>query len=87
MIILIFIDFDGNYWTLKNPPQTIIDKVEFWNPNSIMKVYDFDTCEILTFVNYESFKWSLIRSDFNDLLNGFTNSFDKPSSIPCLNLV
>jgi hypothetical protein len=70
MIIVMFNDFSNNYWILKNPPQRVLNKIQHWNPNAIMKVYDFQTCEILTYVNTE-FQWVLVLEEHNINLKGF----------------
>lgn len=65
MIILTFKDFDGNTWNLKNPSIGIINKVERLNPNSVLRVYDFKSGEILTYINDIEFKWELRNCEFN----------------------
>lgn len=65
MLILIFQDFNGNIWTLLNPPQSMVDNVEGINVNAIMKVYDLKTGEILIYSNSESFTWELTESVYN----------------------
>lgn len=64
MIILIFKDFNGLYFTVRNPSQVLIDNAETLYIDAIMKVYDFKSGEIVTFYN-EDFTWHELAATVN----------------------
>lgn len=81
MIIILYVDFNGKLWMLRNPCQATIDKVEYWYPTAIMKVYDFEAAEILTYTNDEGFSWSLMQSVVNPLLTGFKDTSKRNNTL------
>lgn len=73
MIILIFKDFNGLYLTVRNPSQVLIDNAENLYIDAIMKVYDFQSGEIVTFYN-EDFSWHELTTVINTRLTNFKDT-------------
>lgn len=72
MIILMYTNGAGNFITIRNPNQTLIDSVVNMYPEAILKVYDFKSCEIVTFYN-EEFSWIELETKINTNLLNFND--------------